>query len=470
MIDRPVLDHVTRLVTDPGAGLGRLARFIRFQSQLWRFCARRLRDNNLMAMSAALSFRAIFALIPALVLAFLVARAIGTIESSKLSLRHVLIGSGLANIEVPQDAFSSTAGVAEGSSASPEKMVTVADAIESVVERAESKLTFRVLGPIGGALFVWTALTLLTTMERCLNRIFCAPRSRSLPRRVLLYWSVMTLGPVALAIASYLGRQMVQTFESLPGLAWLMVGVGQAGPILVGIVVLGAVYHLLPNTIVDWKAALGGAAVGVLMWMVAKWGFSLYVKRVVVQQQSLYGMLGIFPLFMLWLNLSWTIFLFGAELAHAAANLESVRSIEIDDMNVIAPADAIAVALAVAQPFEQGQGPVTCDEVARRARLPYESVSCLLQRLEDRGIVCAVNGHRSARFALARPPDKVQVVELLEIAEPAAATLHGGNGSGDIGRILIDVDRRMKSPLAGTTLAALLARDVKSELRDGQCT
>ena len=48
----------------PGDELSRLARFLRFQLELWRFCARRLRENNLMAMSAALSFRTIFAMIP----------------------------------------------------------------------------------------------------------------------------------------------------------------------------------------------------------------------------------------------------------------------------------------------------------------------------------------------------------------------------------------------------------------------
>ena len=120
-------------------------------------------------------------------------------------------------------------------------------------------MTFQALGPVGGVLFVWTALTLLTTIERSLNRIFGAPRSRSLPRRVLLYWSVLTLGPVLLAVASYVGRRTVSTFNDLPGLAWMLVVVGWVGPIVVGVIVLASVYFLLPNTAVDWRGAPGGS-------------------------------------------------------------------------------------------------------------------------------------------------------------------------------------------------------------------
>ncbi len=451
MSDGPILTRVSRMVTDPGAELGRLGRFVRFQAQLWHFCAGRLRENNLLAMSAALSFRTIFALIPAIVLAFLAARSLGTLENSKASLREVLNASGLAKIRVGHEG-PTTSPVDEAAAGA----ATVADLIERAVEQVEEKLTFQALGPVGGVLFVWTALTLLTTIERSLNRIFGAPRSRSLPRRVLLYWSVLTLGPVLLAVASYVGRRTVSTFNDLPGLAWMLVVVGWVGPIVVGVIVLASVYFLLPNTAVDWRAALGGAVAAVVMWSAAKWGFSQYVQKLVVQQKNLYGVLGVFPLFMLWLNLSWTIFLFGAELAHTAAHLDSVRASQFDDVSVMAPADALAVALAVARPFEEGAGPVTTREIAREARLPMQMAGWVIERLEQRGILCAANGRKKSGYVLARPAGRVSVADVLEAGEPGAAS--AGEGNGEIGRMLVDVEDRIRASLGGVTLGDLMSK------------
>jgi len=451
MNDGPILTRVSRMVTDPGAELGRLGRFVRFQAQLWHFCAGRLRENNLLAMSAALSFRTIFALIPAIVLAFLAARSLGTLENSKASLRHVLKESALTEIRIrPEDAAKTEASGA-GAGAS-----TVADLIEGVVDQVEGKLTFQTLGPVGGVLFVWTAITLLTTIERSLNRIFGAPRSRSLPRRVLLYWSVLTLGPVVLAVASYVGRRTVATFNDLPGLAWMLVVAGWVGPIVVGVIVLASVYFLLPNTSVDWRGALGGAVAAVILWSLAKWGFAQYVQKLVVQQRNLYGVLGVFPLFMLWLNLSWTIFLFGAELAHTAAHLDSVRASQFDDVSVLGPADALAVALAVARPFEAGSGPVTSREIAREARLPLQMTGWVIERLETRGILCTANGRKKSGYVLARPAGRVSVADVLAAGEPGAAS--AGEVNGEIGRMLVDVEDRVRASLEGVTLGDLMAK------------
>ena len=85
-----ISERVENLITSPGKELGRWARFFRFQIQLWRFCMLRLRSNNALAMSSALSFRTIFALIPALVLAILVLKSVGVLEHSKEPLREWL--------------------------------------------------------------------------------------------------------------------------------------------------------------------------------------------------------------------------------------------------------------------------------------------------------------------------------------------------------------------------------------------
>jgi len=309
-----VRQRVVRMLTSPGEELGSWARFVRFQVRLWYFCVRRLRENNALAMSSALSFRTIFAMVPAIVLGIVVLKSFGALEDSKQALREVLAGSGLSEIVVVGH------GPATRPTTRPQSTTNVAEEIEKIVTRVEKKLTFGRLGPIGVALLIWSALTLLTTMERSLNRIFAARRSRGLGRRVMLYWSAMTLGPIALFVAGYVSDQAAALFEGAGRLGWMLAAVGWVQPILVGIVLLTALYVLMPNTKVPVRSALGGAVVALPLWLLAKWGFGVYVREL-VGTDNLYGSLGLLPLFLLWLNLSWYLFLFGGQIAHTAANL-----------------------------------------------------------------------------------------------------------------------------------------------------
>ena len=458
-----IRERIERALTTPGEELGRWARFGRFQIGLWRFCARRLRENNVVAMSAALSYRTIFAMIPVLVLAFLVLKSVGALEDSKRSLRSFLDASGFTQIIALREDESVSTQPSETTSTQPAEVINVADKIEEVVMQVEGKLTFERIGPIGGALLIWTALTLLTTVERSLNRIFGAPRSRSLTRRILLYWSALTLGPLALTAATYLGRDVVNTFHDAPGLSWLLVGLGWTGPIIVGVLMLAALYTLVPNTSVRFRSALGGAVVAVPLWLVAKWGFAQYVQHLVVTG-NLYGVLGALPLFLLWLNVSWMIFLFGAQLAHTAANLTEMRLAEGAEKFVLGPSDVLAVSLAVAQPYRAGKGLVTFDQIAARLRLPGEAVQWLIDELSAAGMICTADDQHTSGYVLVRPPEKTAVLDILHVGDPRDRPDELNCYDGDIAAAIAQVQCQAHMPLETLTLADVLdARQAREE-------
>lgn len=442
MIVRTARDYLQRLLTQPGEELSAWARFVRYQVRLWRFCARQLREHNLLALAAALSFQTIFAIVPALVLTFLFARALGFVENTQSGFRTVLDTAGLAQIMIVQDTPpDATQPAAAG------RTINVADELEKLIRDVENKLTFNRVGPIGAALLIVSALALLKTIEESLNRIFGAVRNRSITRRVLLYWSVLTLGPVGIALAAYLGRQAIVSVQDTPQIAWFVALIGWAGPTLVGILVLTGVYVLMPNTRVNYQAAVGGATVAVLLWLLARWAFALYVRHFVVKG-NLYGILGLVPLFLLWLNLSWTIFLFGAELAHTAANLARMEAAAAARNRPPRATDALSVALAVAQPFQSGTGPVAFGQIAAALGLPEDVVRPLLERLIARRIVCNVDGAIDT-YVLARPPERITVAEMLELdaPEPAHVPL----------RAPIDaVEDRLSGSIAALTLADVL--------------
>lgn len=464
MID--IREQIEDLLTRPGHQLGRGARFLRLQIDLWRFCARRLQEHNLGAMSAALSFRTIFALIPMLVLAFLVIKSMGVVEDGKIALRKFLDTSGISQLQIKDpNAVNSdpnrfvadpntAANLQANSGADPNStaLVSAADQIELLVNEVEQKLTFDVIGPIGALVMIWTAMTLLTTIESALNRIFGAPRSRSLARRVVMFWSALTLGPILIMAAVYASNKAITVAEQMPLLGWLPATVGWLMPGVVGILVVAAGYKLIPNTPVRFQAAIGGAMVAVPAWMVARWGFAIYVQEFVADG-NVYGVLGLLPLFLLWVNVSWSIFLFGAELAHTATNLSQLRLGETASRTVLGPSDWLAVAVAIARPFENGKGPVSLNQMVQATELPAESIQRVLDRL-SRAELVNLTAEEQPSYVLMKPAQQVSLLEIIDLADPRAIPSQVEDPTG-VRQIVTDAQETARKQLASQTLADL---------------
>lgn len=465
------------------APLSRWARLLGLQLELYRLCAQRLHENNLIALSAALSFRTIFALIPLLILVFLMVKAMGIVDDGKRALRDFLHTTGMTQIVAreegqPAPAIPPTSGrdtmhgdasptstapsgiFGEDAASQPANeeaaqaaVFSVADQIASLVERVEEQLTVRRIGPIGALLMIWTALGFLMTLEEALNRIFGAPRNRSVARRILLYWTALTLGPLAIVSVNYLGRFVIEAFAHVPGISGVAVLFGWAAPILVGMVVVAMLYKLMPNTRVPFRSAMWGAVLTVPVWMIARWGFAIYVERLVLPG-NIYGVLGAIPLFLFWLNISWSIFLFGAEIAHTATNLGRLRAEQYAEHLILGPTDWLTIAAAIARRFHAGEGPARLDQLAGDARIPEESARRVVDRLVASGLFCATGDEDAATpdtergYIPTRPLERIAVADLLNLADARAL---------EAAPELRAVYDRMRESLHGATLAQLVA-------------
>ncbi|KPJ54857.1 MAG: hypothetical protein AMS16_04470, partial [Planctomycetes bacterium DG_58] len=375
--------------------------------------------------------------------------------TTKAGIEKLLKAVGLDQIVISERAKTPPGQRTTPETQQPAKVVKLADTIQRLVARVERKLTLGRIGPVGVLLLIWAVLTLLTTMERSLNRIFGARRVRSLGRRVLLYWSVVTLGPLLLVTAGYLGAAATQVLQDIPVVSWVLATVGWVGPIVVEIAFLAAVYKLMPNTHVKFNAAVGGAAVAIPLWLIAKWAFGLYVYNL-VGKGSLYGTLGLLPLFLLWLNLSWLLFLFGATLAHTAANLAEMQADEESERFVLTPSVLLAATAAVAGPYLAGSGPVPLEQVAARLRLTSAAAERLLDPLIEMHILSRVDAEDARAYLLARPAEKIPIPELMAVDEPKGAAGVRRRYPTEIAETVARFESHTRDALTGLTLADLL--------------
>ena len=408
--------RVTRLLTAPREELVGWRRFVQTQMRMWWLCVRQLRRNNALAMSAALSFRSMFAMVPMIVLAFLMLKGMGFDDECRDLLDGAMRTMGLDRITytVAEQAPSAEGAVEAAAEPASGETISVAEVITSVTGKMEGK-GLGAIGPVGVALLVWTALTLLMTLERSLNRIFEAARPRPLGRRVLLYWAALTLAPLLVLLTRFLSSEATEAVSGIPAVGALIGSVSWIGAFVVGAVVLAFVYQLMPNTPVRFRSAVTGAVVAFPLWLVARWGFMLYLTR--VAGNSFYGSMGLIPLFLMWLNTSWWIFLFGAQSAYAAANLRRLTLTLETKREMISSWDLLAAVVSVVRLNGETNQPVSDEAVAESLGLPAEGTALLLDKLLVAGLLArTTDGDEDDGFYLpATPADRLQAADVLRI-------------------------------------------------------
>ncbi len=170
----------------------------------------------------------------------------------------------------------------------------------------------------GTVFLIATAILLMSTIERSLNRIWRVKASRGPTNRLMIYWAVLTLGPLlmgaSLALTSYLAASSALAPHLVRGVVqevffYLM-------PFGVVLVAFTLIFILVPNRRVLWRHALFGALLSAILFELAKGGFVWYVTNFPTYER-LYGALATIPLFLIWIYLSWVVILLGASVAAA---------------------------------------------------------------------------------------------------------------------------------------------------------
>jgi membrane protein len=476
-----IRDSLRRWLSRPGDELSRWQRAARWSLDLGWHCARELKHDRASEMAAALTYRTIFSLIPVLVLGLVVFNAFDGFQELRGKAQDTALEYlGLTTITYPSEPLAepdvrgkpgaaAEKAIEQGDTPAERQAVErgsralVVETIDGLVENIE-RLNFASIGAVGFLVLVWAALALVISLEQSLNRVFGAVQGRSYATRIAMYWSVLTLGPALALLSAYtatrLGQQLTEqvvAFEQQQEWTFLSASLKFLGRF----VALGAswlllmfLYVLMPNTQVRLRAAAIGAFVAAALWEVAKWAFGLYVQHV-VPYSMFYGTLGLIPLFLFWVYVTWLIVLFGAELTHT---LQAMRGRQFKHGMAKQPEDQVIdvswfvpLATRIAESFAQGR-PCPTEKLSRSMNLSPRTVQRMLVALDRAGVIHHLaDKDGGGGVTLARPPDRIAIGEVLDAGrslQPKVADGRDGDPAWRLARELSDQPKLHQQTLA----------------------
>lgn len=262
-----------------------------FMAYVWK----RFTDDRCWRMAAGLSYTSLLAIVPLSAIAFSMLAAFPVFEGVKERFQSALFQNLL-----PQSA----------------------DAMQEYFNTFISNTAG--LSAVGIIALAGTAILLLGTIEADLNAIFRVKKARAMAPRLLVFWAMLTLGPLLLGASFSLSTYFFAATE------WLGVDLfsGPIGvltksvPTAIIIILLGLFYLAIPNRPVGVRAAcMGGVSAG-LMFAGLRQVFGWYVATFPTYQ-NIYGALSVVPIFLVWMYLSWTVVLLGAVLTSSLAEWQS---------------------------------------------------------------------------------------------------------------------------------------------------
>ncbi len=252
-----------------------------------------------------------------------------------------------------------------------------------------------IIAGIGVAFLFWTIISVLSSIENSFNDIWGVVKPRSFGRKFGDYLSIMLVCPILLVISGsmtlFVSSQIKLVTEKIPLLQnlgpafWLML---KLLPYLTIWVTFTFIFVFMPNTKVRFKSALIGGIVAGTSFQIVQWIY-INFQIGVAQYGAIYGSFAALPLFLLWLQTSWRIVLFGAEVSFAHQNVETYE-FESDCLSVshsFKTLLSLFITQQLVHRFCCGERPGDASQLSHELDIPIRLVRQILYELSESGVL-----------------------------------------------------------------------------------
>ncbi|MDR1223107.1 MAG: YihY/virulence factor BrkB family protein [Tannerella sp.] len=261
---------------------------------------------------------------------------------------------------------------------------------------------------IGLVLLLYTAVSLISTIESSFNEIWQIKKGRSWRRKITDYLAFFIILPAMITISSGLSlftstvrNSFLDEYVFLTPVADFMLTLA---PYVITVLFFTVLYILVPNTKVRFLNALAAGFIVGCSFQVFQF---IYISGQiwVSKYNAIYGSFAALPLLFLWLQASWILCLFGAEIAYSSQNVGKF-SFERDSKNISRRYKdflVMLIASLIIKRFEAGEAPYTADEISDANRIPIRLTTDILYLLTELGIITEVRPEEDERIVRYQP-------------------------------------------------------------------
>ena len=351
--------------------------------------------KRVMTQASALTYSTLLAIVPILAVVFAIARGFGYNKYIEVWFR---------------DAFSSQPQVSE----------VIIGFVNSYLVHTKSGIF---LG-VGLVFMLYTVMMLVSNIEQTFNEIWQVKKKRSIFRTITDYLAMFFLFPILIVVSSGLSLFLATMARSLPdfmllgpAVRWLI----DSSPYVLMSLMFIALYVFMPNTHVKVKNAIvPGILAGIAMQLVQF--FYIHSQLWVTGYNAIYGSFAALPLFMLWVQISWTICLFGAELTYTSQNLDYYDyDASTDDISHrYQMMLSVLLMSRVCRRFADGRKAPTADELREETGIPIRIVNDLLYKLIEARLLIEISSDEkgeASQFVPAESLDNLSVGVLIDRLE-----------------------------------------------------
>ena len=411
-------------------------------------------DDKIMARAAALTYSTLFAIVPILALIFAVARGLGfenvlntlikegivNSDSTLVVTEPVMNADSLAiayNDVISGDSISTAAQVTE---------TTTNETLKTVMQFIDGYMQYVSGGAfvgIGLLFLLWSVYSLADNIEGNLNQIWHIKQARGMGRKITDYFSLIILIPIGIVSLSGLTSFVKMRLTAMEG--YLLLGgfvqfLIVALPFLIAGLIFTGFYIFMPNTKVKFKyAVIPGFIAGCLFTVLQNLYFS--GQLALSSYNQIYGGFAALPLFLFWLNISWSIILFGCELSYVSQNNDNFNYFKEPDKISRRHQDyyCLMVMSCICKRFSKHLPALNRKELAGELKIPIRYVISSLDILAEAGLLETVlqSDEREPAYVPSTDPTKITVVFVLSKI----------NNSG-----YCDLDHAMESEIRGALL------------------
>jgi len=348
--------------------------------------------HRVMERASALTYYTLLAIVPMLALLLSIGRVIGVQDILRQSLEN-------------------------DTQAHSEALRYLFQFAESYINQTNNGL---IMG-VGIIMLLYVVFSLMGKVETVLNEIWQQKHGRSLLRQVTDYLSLMILVPLFLLVISGVQifmKTYISSERELQEISGVLLYLLRFGPYVLTILMLTFIYVVIPNCKVKFRNAFAAALIAGTLFIIFQ-QFYISGQIWVSKYSAVYGSFAALPLLLLWIQASWVICLYGAELSYALQNIQhyNFENLETELSRQDRDFLMLLIASVVYNKFSRQEPAPTTEELSEELHLPSRATSNLVRNLVELNIISPRPCEDDPKIFGWRPeqePDKATVAMLFD--------------------------------------------------------